>query len=87
MEFRPVNLELLIACAETPTCTNCKLRVGYPIRKRFYDQDEVTTELQLQMAEISTSTIVNKDNAYLAYVFMRNKILEETHLHKEFSYL
>ncbi len=87
MEFRPLNLELMMTCAETPTCTNCKLRVGCPTRKRFYDQDERATELRFQMAEILTSTIVNKDNAYKAYVFMRNKMLEETHLHKEFSYL
>lgn len=87
MKFRPLNLELMMNCAETPSCTNCKFRVGCPMRKRFYDQDERATELRFQMAEILTSTIVNKDNAYKAYAFMRNKMLEETHLHKEFSYL
>lgn len=56
MKFRPLNLELMMNCAETPSCTNCKFRVGCPMRKRFYDQDERATELRFQMAEILTST-------------------------------
>lgn len=87
MEFRPFNLELNLHCAETPSCTNCKFRVGCPIRKKFYDQDENKREFKLQMSEILTADVFGKGNAFEAYVFFRNKMLEETHLHKEFSYM
>lgn len=60
MEFRPFNLELNLHCAETPSCTNCKFRVGCPIRKKFYDQDENKRELNCKCQRFSLLMCLEK---------------------------
>ena len=55
MNLRPINEELVITCFQNAYCTECELRVGCPVRYYFYDGDDLSHEISLQMAEIKLS--------------------------------
>ena len=80
MEFRPENEELFTTCSSQLLCTDCRLRVGCPIRYSFY-RGELATEIALQEAELMVQKPFGKDRAFDAAAKFRHKILCERGAH------
>ncbi|MBR2241483.1 MAG: hypothetical protein IJ890_08970 [Clostridia bacterium] len=80
MEFRPENEELFTTCSSQLLCTDCRLRVGCPIRYSFY-RGEIATEIALQEAELMVQKPFGEDRAFDAAAKFRHKILCERGAH------
>lgn len=80
MEFRPENEELFTTCSSQLLCTDCRLRVGCPIRYSFY-RGELATEIALQEAELMVQKPFGEDRAFDAAAKFRHKILCERGAH------
>ena len=80
MEFRPENEELYDTCSSQLLCSDCRLRIGCPIRYSFY-HGELETEIALQEAELFLQKPFGEDVAFDAASKIRNKILCERGAH------
>ena len=87
MEMRPLDLKLCLVCASTNLCSECKLRVGCPIRHTFYDGD-LSVEVAVQMTELLIQKNIGEQKAYEHTSWLRHKILCERGAHPGgFSYM
>lgn len=90
MNLRPLTEELLSNCVREDFCTDCKYRVGCPIRFSFYDKkldSELHFEIQLQLLEIKAAKIFGVDDALMGANHLRNKVVLERKNNPTYSYL
>ena len=91
MEFRPFTLELIEHCAQTTYCTDCKLRIGCPVRRDFYQksflEDETAFEVYLQTLELQLAKYFGEETSFKAFDHIRQKCYAERRINPHFSYL
>ncbi len=90
MEFRPHTKELYLHCAATQYCTDCKYRIGCPIRHSFYSKGlktDIDFEVLIQSLELEFQSSVGEDTALDATNSIRYKYYTEKRINPQFSYL
>ena len=90
MEFRPCDLNLLSHCVKTEFCTDCKFRIGCPIRHEFYlriFETDIDFEIFLQTLELEFGKNSDEDRCFEATEQVRRKYYMEKRINPHFSYL
>lgn len=88
MNLRPINRELAEECFRNKFCENCKIRTGCPIRKMFYDNDDLDFEIEIQSTECMLRDIFpdQKDDVFDYTQMFRKKRRKEQEQHPWFTY-